>query len=573
MKTRNDCREWRELLGRLRARAPGGRRAGRAGGAPRGLRPSAATSSPRWRRSRGCSPSPTRRGSSRRRSRRRSWGGGSRRRSRASASGRSSAGGGASSAASPSAGRRRPRRRRCCSSSSSAATAARTPSQQVEVRRASRRASASTRRWSPMPTAPRSTCTCTGCRSGTLCRVWLRGPHGASLSRPAPSATAGATTPTRCSARRSTSRGRGRSCVDTGKRTFVAPVESTGRDVQRSEQGGSDVKQDHLRARAARRAGAGDRRLRRRRQQPAAAPTAARRRRAAERSELEWPLRQRRRRRAPRAPKAATASSRAAKVGDLGTVLVDSEGLTLYDFHKDKGGELVLLRRLRRRLAPAPDRRRTAGRRRRPGEPCSARPSARTAPSRSPTPAGPLYTYVGDKSPGEANGNDFSPVRRRVVRPAAERRRARGLSRQRSDELATVPWSSPLEPTKEPRNAERGRDSVPRFLSGAMSRQRNRGTEESRRTAAVADLATAQGGVVSLDQLGDRGYPRSGRRGACPGEGPCTASTAASTRSAIARCLGTTHPAGGAAGLWRWRGDLPWDRGGVPWALGRGCRG
>ena len=25
------------------------------------------------------------------------------------------------------------------------------------------------------------------------------------------------------------------------------------------------------------------------------------------------------------------------KAGDLGTVLVDSEGMTLYDFHKDKG--------------------------------------------------------------------------------------------------------------------------------------------------------------------------------------------------------------------------------------------
>jgi predicted lipoprotein with Yx(FWY)xxD motif len=29
----------------------------------------------------------------------------------------------------------------------------------------------------------------------------------------------------------------------------------------------------------------------------------------------------------------------AAKAGDLGTVIVDSEGFTLYDFHKDKGGK------------------------------------------------------------------------------------------------------------------------------------------------------------------------------------------------------------------------------------------
>ena len=38
--------------------------------------------------------------------------------------------------------------------------------------------------------------------------------------------------------------------------------------------------------------------------------------------------------------------------GDLGTVLVDSEGMTLYDFHKDKGTTSVLLRSLRNSLAP-----------------------------------------------------------------------------------------------------------------------------------------------------------------------------------------------------------------------------
>ena len=50
-----------------------------------------------------------------------------------------------------------------------------------------------------------------GVRSGTLCRVFLRGAARRAPIPPAPSATAGATTPTRCSARRSTSRGRGRS--------------------------------------------------------------------------------------------------------------------------------------------------------------------------------------------------------------------------------------------------------------------------------------------------------------------------------------------------------------------------
>ena len=50
----------------------------------------------------------------------------------------------------------------------------------------------------------------------------------------------------------------------------------------------------------------------------------------------------------------------------------------------------------------------------------------------------PLYTYVGDKKPGEANGNDFDAVRRRVVRadangeePEDERRRAAPPARRR----------------------------------------------------------------------------------------------------------------------------------------------
>ena len=43
-----------------------------------------------------------------------------------------------------------------------------------------------------------------------------------------------------------------------------------------------------------------------------------------------------------------------AKSPELGTaILVDSKGFTLYDFHKDKGTTVGLLRRLRKRLAAA----------------------------------------------------------------------------------------------------------------------------------------------------------------------------------------------------------------------------
>jgi predicted lipoprotein with Yx(FWY)xxD motif len=97
----------------------------------------------------------------------------------------------------------------------------------------------------------------------------------------------------------------------------------------------------------------------------------------------------------------------AAKVGDLGTVLVDSQGLTLYDFHKDKGGKSSCYGACAGAWPPLL----TEG-----------NPQAQGAAERSKlgttkrkdgtiqvTYAGwPLYTYVGDQGPGEANGNDFS---------------------------------------------------------------------------------------------------------------------------------------------------------------------
>ena len=54
-------------------------------------------------------------------------------------------------------------------------------------------------------------------------------PPTATGTRPAASATAGATTPTRCSAPRSTSRARRAIGVHAGNRTFVAPVDPVGR--------------------------------------------------------------------------------------------------------------------------------------------------------------------------------------------------------------------------------------------------------------------------------------------------------------------------------------------------------
>jgi len=96
----------------------------------------------------------------------------------------------------------------------------------------------------------------------------------------------------------------------------------------------------------------------------------------------------------------------AAKVGDLGTILVDSEGRTLYDFHKDKGSQSAcygacasawppLLTDGNAQAQGAADRSMLGTTKRQDG-------------SIQVTYNGwPLYTYAGDQSPGEANGNDI----------------------------------------------------------------------------------------------------------------------------------------------------------------------
>jgi predicted lipoprotein with Yx(FWY)xxD motif len=96
--------------------------------------------------------------------------------------------------------------------------------------------------------------------------------------------------------------------------------------------------------------------------------------------------------------------ARAAKVGP---VLVDPEGFTVYDFHKDRGTTSSCYGACARVWPPLT----TAGAPR-TGEGANAAKLGTTKRKDGTvqvTYAGhPLYTYVADKKPGEANGNDFS---------------------------------------------------------------------------------------------------------------------------------------------------------------------
>jgi predicted lipoprotein with Yx(FWY)xxD motif len=98
---------------------------------------------------------------------------------------------------------------------------------------------------------------------------------------------------------------------------------------------------------------------------------------------------------------------KAAKVGDLGTIIVDSEGLTLYDFHKDKGGVSSCYGACAGAWPPLLTE----------GEPKAEAGAMASQLGTTKRKDGtvqvtyngwPLYTYLGDKGPGEANGNDFS---------------------------------------------------------------------------------------------------------------------------------------------------------------------
>lgn len=97
---------------------------------------------------------------------------------------------------------------------------------------------------------------------------------------------------------------------------------------------------------------------------------------------------------------------KAAKVGDLGTIIVNSEGLTLYDFHKDKGGTSACYGACAGAWPPLLTE----------GEPKAEAGAMASQLGTTERKDGsvqvtyngwPLYTYAGDKAPGEANGNDI----------------------------------------------------------------------------------------------------------------------------------------------------------------------
>lgn len=95
-----------------------------------------------------------------------------------------------------------------------------------------------------------------------------------------------------------------------------------------------------------------------------------------------------------------------AAVPELGRVLVDSNGLTLYDFHKDQGTTSSCYDECAAVWPPLLS----------DGEPHASNgaqagllgTTKRKDGTTQVTYAGhPLYTYVEDKSPGDANGNDI----------------------------------------------------------------------------------------------------------------------------------------------------------------------
>jgi predicted lipoprotein with Yx(FWY)xxD motif len=95
------------------------------------------------------------------------------------------------------------------------------------------------------------------------------------------------------------------------------------------------------------------------------------------------------------------------KGSDLGPILVDSKGFTLYDFHKDKGGKSACYGACAGTWPPLT----TSGA---PSATGGAEKSKLDTTKRSDgtvqvTYAGwPLYTYVADTKPGETKGHDFS---------------------------------------------------------------------------------------------------------------------------------------------------------------------
>ncbi|HUC06682.1 MAG TPA: hypothetical protein VMR96_01215 [Solirubrobacterales bacterium] len=96
----------------------------------------------------------------------------------------------------------------------------------------------------------------------------------------------------------------------------------------------------------------------------------------------------------------------ATTVPKLGKVIVDAKGFTLYDFHKDKGGESACYGACAQVWPPL-----LSEGKPRVGEGAMASKlgtTKRKDGTLQVTYAGwPLYTYEADKKPGDANGNDI----------------------------------------------------------------------------------------------------------------------------------------------------------------------
>jgi predicted lipoprotein with Yx(FWY)xxD motif len=94
-------------------------------------------------------------------------------------------------------------------------------------------------------------------------------------------------------------------------------------------------------------------------------------------------------------------------VSDLGMVLVDSKGMTLYNFHKDQGEESSCYGECAQAWPPL-----LAEGEPQPSNGADASQlgtTERKDGTMQVTYAGhPLYGFVGDKAPGEANGNDVT---------------------------------------------------------------------------------------------------------------------------------------------------------------------
>jgi predicted lipoprotein with Yx(FWY)xxD motif len=106
-------------------------------------------------------------------------------------------------------------------------------------------------------------------------------------------------------------------------------------------------------------------------------------------------------------PSEGAATVAVAAVPKLGKVIVDSDGFTLYDFHKDKGTTSSCYGGCASVWPPL-----TTGSAPKAAGGVSASMLGATKRKDGTTQvtfAGhPLYTYTGDSKPGEANGNDLS---------------------------------------------------------------------------------------------------------------------------------------------------------------------